>query len=216
MTGRHPGEARGLLAGLAVAEVLLAAALAALSSAAHGAGPLRGDLAFVEWLQSLPGWLEPVADAIRAVSGTQQVLAAGVVVALWSLWRRGWPVALMVAGLLATLSVVQPLLKDVVDRPRPDAALVDVLGSATSESFPSGHVLSSLVFYCSGAIAFSAGSRQRLRVLPPATGTVVFVAGLFANSYLGVHWPTDGAGGLLLASVMLLPAWAWAYRRAGP
>lgn len=194
-------------------EVVLCLALVALAVPAHEAGPLRGDLAFVEAVQSLPRWLEPLARGVRAATGTQVVLAFGTMLAPACWWSGKWREALMVTLLLVTLAVVQPGLKEVVDRPRPDPAIVDRQGEFSSTSFPSGHVLSGLVFYCSLALVLSGGRKRLLRTVPPATFVAASAFGLFANSYLGVHWPTDAAGSALTAAILLLPAWAWQYRR---
>lgn len=104
------------------------------------------------------------------------------------------------AAVLITLSLasdlVAGLVKLVVERGRPEGAVVDVLFATDSFSFPSGHVVraTALVAVLAWLLA-----PPRFR-LPLAVGLAT-AAGLvmgYARVALGVHWPTDVLGGLFL------------------
>ena len=112
--------------------------------------------------------------------------------------------AVMALFAVAGASVVGGMVKLLVDRPRPDAVLVNVIEKLTDSSFPSGHVL----FYVSfvGFLWFLAftllkpGWRRTLALW--LFGATVALGGL-SRIYLGEHWPSDVLGAYLLGSIWL-------------
>lgn len=114
-------------------------------------------------------------------------------------YGRGWPeaaVALAVSTVgAAVLANVDKLL---VGRARPP---VEHLEHVVSESFPSGHSTQASAFY--GALLLIFLARR-----PPgwaAAGAVVALTALVAaialsRVYLGVHYPSDTIGGVLLGA----------------
>lgn len=187
-------------------------------AAAFADGPLPGDVGVTRAVQELPAWLEAAARGVRALTTTEAILIAGFVLAavLYGARLRGVAVALA-AGLIV-LPLVQGGVKDAVDRPRPDSTEVDVRDDWTSESYPSGHVLSGTYLYAFVALSPGMGARFTPRVRRGIRwGAIVLVAGnAVANVYMGVHWSTDVAGGLLfgggLACLALALEW---YLRGG-
>jgi membrane-associated phospholipid phosphatase len=185
----------GLLAGSIVLSVL---------AAQHDRLP--GDLDLAQRLQdsTFPG-LRP-SKFVRMMTTTQVVLGTGGAVAV-ALWLFGWrkQAVVLVAG-LATMALLQSGLKDLVDRPRPTADLVELRAGFSSPSFPAGHVMSPTVLY--GFLLYLA-----LALRLPVAGRVVVVgwsAFLLAltgpaNVYVGVHWPSDVLGGYAWGAVLLLP-----------
>ncbi len=119
-----------------------------------------------------------------------------------------WVVDRRRAGLLFLLILVSGLLntsaKLLVHTPRPDPALVRVLDlrpyRSGSNAFPSGHAQNAVVFWF--YLADWIG-RRGLRVL--ALTIVALIS--FSRLYLGVHFPIDIIGGLMLggAIIALLP-----------
>lgn len=185
----------GLLAGCIVLSVL---------AAQHARLP--GDLGLTQRLQDsfFPGL--GLSKFVRLVTTTQVVLGTGgaVAVALWLLgWRR--QAVLLAVGLVA-LPLLQSGLKDLVDRPRPTADLVELRAGFSSPSFPSGHVMSPTLLY--GFLLYlTMALRLPLALRAALTGWSAFVLVLAgpANVYLGVHWPSDVAGGYAWGAVLLLP-----------
>lgn len=184
---------------LVSALVAMMAGAIALSVAVAVDDVLGGELRVLRELQTwsfLGGWF---ADAVRFVTTTQVVTVCGAVavVALWLVGERRAAVALGVAVIV--LQVLQPSIKEIVDRPRPADDVVDIRGSITSPSFPAGHVMSPTALY-----GFLAGLALLRPAWPPAlraailllTVALLVVSGL-VNLYLGVHWPTDVLGGWL-------------------
>ena len=133
-----------------------------------------------------------------------------IVLATLLLWRvnRRWALALPV--IMTGAWAIQIVAKWSANRPRPN---LDPWG------FPSGHVLSLVVFF--GLIAYliatASRRRRRWRLLACAVcvGTVAVVA--FSRLYLDKHWLSDLAGGLTVGmAYLLLVIWVvevvWAVR----
>lgn len=191
-----------------LATLLLAAAGTALALVVVAAeGPLSGEVWSTRQVQRLPGFLEPLADANRAVTTTWVVLTAGTAAALAFAVRRDLWMAVVVAALLVATPVCQAGIKDVVDRPRPTDEQVEVRAGYTSPSFPAGHVMSPAAVYGFGALLLWRTGRPRLRRGAVAVGAFLLLS-CWANVYLGVHWPTDVLGGLLFGGALAcLAAW---------
>jgi undecaprenyl-diphosphatase len=193
------------------------AAASSLSALAAADDRLPADLRLTTWVQDWPWPSEPISEAIRVVTSTEVVVVAGVVVAVGLVALRRPGDAIACALLFAVLPAVQRGVKAVVDRPRPDGSLVEIRGSATSPSFPSGHVMSGTVLFA--ALAVLIWTLPLRRAWKTAATIVLFVSAVvngFANVYEGVHWPSDVAGGYLWAAVLVLPFAAWTGRLYRP
>jgi undecaprenyl-diphosphatase len=136
------------------------------------------------------GWLDPVFVGLSYAGSYGVVwLAIGIAVAV-SLRRPGIALAVPLVVVAADLSATG--IKHAVGRPRPAAALggIDALmGSPSSSSFPSGHA----------ATSFAAAVVLALAV--PRLAPLVFclaAAIAFSRLYVGVHYPSDVAGGAVL------------------
>ncbi len=191
---------------------LLAAAVA-LSFWCASSDRLPGDLWLTRRVQDLPGWFEPAAEAIRAATTTWLVVLLGVGVAVVaSVAFRRWSWLWFVAGMLL-IPPVQALIKNLVDRPRPDPDLVERRAGFTSESFPSGHVLGStaLVILCACVVASVLPKGWQRIAAWSVAAALALVSGL-ANVYEGVHWPSDVLGGYLWAAAFVFGSWLLAER----
>ena len=83
-------------------------------------------------------------------------------------------------------------------------------GGALGNSFPSGHMVRTVVAY--GLIAFVVrrlAPSRAARALAIPLATLVIVAMVFDRLYLDVHWESDVIGGLLLGAIGLLSATVW-------
>ena len=160
-------------------------------------GPLPGEVAYIRGLQDLGEPVPSIAEFARTTMGTTGALIVMIVPAVWAVGRfRAHGLCAVVVALLVML-VVQPAMKEIVDRPRPTTAQVDVRAAHTSKSFPSGHSMSTTVVW--GALAGFAWQRRR-RALA-ALALVPIVLTFVASGVQGVHWPTDAIGGTLLGAL---------------
>ncbi len=116
------------------------------------------------------------------------------------------------------LRFAQPLIKDVVDRPRPAGDLVDRRAGFDSESFPSGHMMSACVLCAMlAAIVWTLPLPRWSQAGVTAVLVVAVILNGASSVYLGLHWPGDILGGVLWALVIVIPsATALAAFRSAP
>lgn len=180
---------------------VLSAVLVALTVAvvAHP-GPLPGEVGYVRWLQARGEPLATIADVVRTTTGTEAGVVVAIVFALF-LGRRSGRAAFSAVGVaVVVMLAVQPIYKEIVDRPRPDATQVEVRAEHTSKSFPSGHSLSTTTVW--GAAAGVAWTRRR-RVWAAAAAVPVVLTGV-SSAVQGVHWPSDALAGTIIGGVAAL------------
>ena len=135
--------------------------------------------------------LTGLGDAI----GLIPLIALGMLL-LWRVSRR-WALAL--PFLMAGAGVLQYTTKWAMNRPRPDD---------TPWGFPSGHVLSLVVFFglAIWLVATSSRRRRRWRIAAAVVCTAAVAAVAFSRLYLDRHWLSDLAGGLMAGMAYLLLA----------
>jgi undecaprenyl-diphosphatase len=168
-----------------------------------------GDLRIAREVQAWPQPVGAFADPIRAITTTELVVVVGVLLAIGLAAMRRRREAITCALLFVALPLVQRVVKVLVDRPRP-GDLLEMRGSATSPSFPSGHVMSGTVLFVAlAALTWLCPMPASVRLACGALCAALAVAGGIANVYEGVHWPSDVLGGYLWAAVLLVP-FAWA------
>lgn len=123
---------------------------------------------------------------------------------LWLLWRNehflfwAWAASNIGGGIL------QRVLKTTVHRDRPQYAAAYLHGQ--SYSFPSGHTMSaticwSLMVVCAG-LSLGWHGRRRLRLYFVSTTIIVLIG--FSRLYLGVHYPSDVVGGLIIGTAWVV------------
>jgi membrane-associated phospholipid phosphatase len=122
-----------------------------------------------------------------------------IVIASFVLWRvsRRWAIALPV--LMLGTGGLQWLAKWAANRPRPNE---------TPWGFPSGHVLSLVVFFglMIYLVATASRRRRRWRLLASFVCLVAVAAVAFSRLYLDKHWLSDLGGGLSIGLAYLLLA----------
>ena len=126
----------------------------------------------------------------------------GLVFALVYAWRRGWLVFGAWLAALVGSEVLDYALKRVVHRAPPVFPVPFV--TASSFSFPSGHVVGAVVGY--GMIAyyiFCLTPSRLWRTLAVVVAAAVVLAVGFSRLYLGLHFFSDVVGGLAAGAVWL-------------
>lgn len=113
--------------------------------------------------------------------------------------------AIIIVALSAVSSILNGVIKLIVERPRPTAKLVDILYAVGGQSFPSGHVMSYVAFF---GLLFSLGlillRRDRwwhytILIIP---ALLVILVGP-SRIYLGDHWASDVVGAYMIGGVLL-------------
>ncbi len=154
------------------------------------------DRSLFVWINDLPhpSWLVFVMTTVSTITiGSTLWLLLALAAALLGNPSGGFRAALAV---LCTAVVVGGVLKPGVARERPSLALdgvaVYTVDPSDSRSFPSGH-----------AAGAAAGAYGLSRAWPSASPLLWVTAAIVAVSrpYLGVHYPLDIVGGLLVGLV---------------
>ncbi len=181
----------------------------ALSVLAARATSLPGDEALLRWWQARPFPGQGPSEAIRAVTTTQVVLAAGAVVALSLAFMGRRREAVILVLLLVALPLLQWGVKEAVGRPRPGPPLAELRASYASPSFPAGHVMSPTAVYAYLlGLALAGAWPLPLKALVAAWSAGIILAAGPPNLWLGVHWPSDILGGWAWGLALALPALA--------
>jgi undecaprenyl-diphosphatase len=132
-----------------------------------------------------------IARVLTFLGEPTVLIGAGAVVALWLWWRKQHRLAIVLLLIVLVGRGLTEAQKYWIARARPD--LEPHLVVVQTSSFPSGHAISSMIFYLTLALALTAGTRWH-RV---AAGAAILLSLLIGASrvMLGVHWPSDVIGG---------------------
>ncbi|MEA3275410.1 MAG: VTT domain-containing protein [Pseudomonadota bacterium] len=154
----------------------------------------------------------PPADHLMAVfsrlADLPVILPLVLVVWGWLLWRderrhANYWLAAGAFGLLAG-----PLLKILLQVPRPDIGLTGL----SPWAFPSSHVLRATVVYGFLAVSLASSMTPTWRWLPYVWATLVTVSVAISRLYFGAHWLTDVLGSFTLG-LAWVAALGLAFRR---
>jgi undecaprenyl-diphosphatase len=198
-------------------EAAFAAALliyAVLAVLANRYAYFTWDLELARWIQSInfPGFHRLMKSISLAGNGSIPFVLVLLTAIVMVVARLRIEAGILSIG-AALGSILDTLLKEISDRPRPASSLVQVLGHYTKESFPSGHVFFYVEFF--GFLLFLS-----LLYLKPGWRRAIVLTILIllialvgvSRVYLGAHWPSDVAGAYLGGGI-----WLWimiaVYRR---
>jgi len=131
-----------------------------------------------------------------------------VVLAMALLFFVGLKKEAIKTALLAAASATSgSLIKSFIDRPRPDATLVDVKAILNDKSFPSLHVMLFTAFF--GYMFYLAIFKVKTAWIKTliATASMILILSIgFSRIYLGAHWASDVLGGYILGAIFLFIA----------
>jgi len=155
---------------------------------------------------ALQGLSSPVLDAVMiliTMLGQEPFVALLYAVSFWC-WGKRW--GLRAAGLLLASLIVNEILKRAVAEPRPFVTYPAIVPrvAVASLSFPSGHAQTSAAFW--STVAW----RARRRAVTAVCAAIVLLVS-FSRVYLGVHYPHDVIGGIVVG-LAVAAAWAAALR----
>lgn len=169
-------------------------------------GPLAIDRSIYDAMSTLRNPLADRLMASLAAIGDAQVLAPAAAVALaWLLWRRRWIAAAHWLGALVFGLALTAWLSAMVEMPRPPTA-------PSGFGFPSIAVTMTTITFGFFAVLIARELPGRRRLWPYLLAGVAVTLLGFSRLYLGAHWLSDIAGGVLFGVAWLL-ALGIAYRR---
>ena len=188
-------EFTSLMAILAVASFVLISYTVIVNGAP---GPTPGDTTAIEIAEQLRvDWLTNFAKVFTDLGSTALTGALAFVAAVLLIARRRWAEFWVLLGGVVLIFAGVHVIKDMVDRPRPEGRLIGVSGS----SFPSAHAAYS-TFYVWLAVTIVMRLRPGM-----ARGALVVIAGIVLTAlvglsrvYLNVHYLSDVSAGWALGA----------------
>ena len=140
-----------------------------------------------------------IAEILTTAGSFPLLAPLSVAVVVLRRWNR--PADDIALVVIAAGSAALPwLVKLIVARPRPT---FEHLQQLSSLSFPSEHTTQAAAIYLTIAILLSKGLNRGLRELVIVLALLIAVVVAWSRVYLGVHYPSDVAAGLILG-------WSWA------
>ncbi|MCC8360407.1 phosphatase PAP2 family protein [Salinimicrobium sediminilitoris] len=185
--------------------VVLILLFISLSALVYFFPPTFIDIKISKEIQDEHGAIENLMIFISWFGGTIKVLSLSLGAACVFYFMKYVKEALFIASTML-VSVVNYGFKLLIDRPRPDSSLVNILQDAEHHSFPSGHTSFYVVYF--GFLIFLMIylkiPKKRLRSLGIFICAFLIATIPFSRIYLGVHWVTDVIGGFVLGLIMLI------------
>lgn len=186
-----------LIAGavIAIAGTLVFAFLASL---VRGGVTQAFDEAVLGWIgRNRAPWMEPVVLEITFLGTALTVtVIVGIAAMFLALTRHKYSALLLLVATVGGI-VLNNVLKLFFDRPRPQVFAWGA--NVLSSSFPSGHAMSGAIVYAT--VAYLAARLQPewwMRVMTMVVAGVLILLIATSRLFLGVHYPSDVAGGLVI------------------
>lgn len=125
-----------------------------------------------------------------------------IIVCIFLFIKNKW-YGYILSGSYLLSGLVVFITKNMVARPRPLEALITI---PSSFSFPSGHTLTSIVFYMTLLYLMTENKEPVVKFIFSLLFSFLIVIVAFSRVFLGVHYFSDVIGGLLLGIPCLLCA----------
>jgi len=176
--------------------------LALLVSASLFGGPEnRFDVAAIHWLANIrhaQPQLTSIIVILTQLGSIYATLGLGLLASAWLATRKQYRAAFLLALTVMLERLTVDGLKMIVGRPRPGFDLHPVMTS--SSSFPSGHSANSMAAFVAVAVIVTPPAWRRFALISAICLSIV--VGL-TRVFLGVHWPSDVAGGWTLGLLIV-------------
>lgn len=153
-----------------------------------------------------PG-LVSVAEWFHVVGSPLVAVPVAIAVGVGFLVARKWDLALAWVAMIGSARITSTVVKLLVDRPRPEDALVH----ESSAAYPSGHAMVSGAAMAIGLAVLLGFIWPRRHTLFLWFGIVYAALMALSRTYLRVHWLTDVVAGLVLGVAFVLIVAALTY-----
>jgi undecaprenyl-diphosphatase len=146
----------------------------------------------------LPQWLDTIMVAMPWLGTNITLLPMTIVIVFVLLRSRRLHEAVYLAVVQIGSNSLNPAVKFLYERERP--SIVPRRGWYDWAAYPSGHAIASIAVLITLAVILYRikGWRWPAYVIAP-----LLMVSLFSRIYLGVHWPTDVIGGMLMGLTWL-------------
>jgi len=146
----------------------------------------------------LPQWLDTIMVAMPWLGTNITLLPMTIVIVFVLLRSRRLHEAVYLAVVQIGSNSLNPAVKFLYERERP--SIVPRRGWYDWAAYPSGHAIASIAVLITLAVILYRikGWRWPAYVIAP-----LLIVSLFSRIYLGVHWPTDVIGGMLMGLTWL-------------
>lgn len=141
---------------------------------------------------------DEIMIAITMLGDGAVLTVVSVAIVVWLAWRRAYRAAIAATIAIVAGKIFVPILKYGIQRPRP----TELYGGAEMFSFPSGHATMAMLIFGILAVLVSHSMGRWGRAVVYATCGIAVIAIAYSRVYLGAHWLSDVAGGLLFGAVM--------------
>ncbi len=182
--------------------LVFAALFAGLGAEVHDAGTLPTDQRVLHTIDDhTASWPVALPNDVSLLASEVVTGLVGLALAGWFFLRRRWLDAFLVAGAVGGYVVLTLLVKPLMARERP-VAFFRVPESGYG--FPSGHTLgATCLAFALGFLLWRSAARPALKALGTVALVVAVAAIALSRLILGVHYPTDVLGSLLLGTAWM-------------
>lgn len=142
---------------------------------------LNGIICFMEIITNFGDWFIPVL----------------ILLCIFLFIKNKWYFYLLSSSYFLA-GVLSFVTKYLINRPRPTVALIRI---PTSYSFPSGHTLTSIVFYLTLCYLITVNFKNYKRYLIMLLTLLLILIIALSRVYLGVHYFSDVIGGFILGTL---------------
>ena len=191
---------------LAMSAILAVAWLAqpSVNGLLHNDSVVQLDLTLLHWFRSHTTDSSDALFVFISLLGSPVAMVAVSIVGAALIYRQhAWRLLIVWIAATSGSSALTQVIKHMFNRPRPGGAEIFLHG--TSDSFPSGHAVGSMVVL--GLTVFILNSRHTMRngyALGVNVGLPMLIAAIgLSRLYLGVHYLTDVTAGFLIGGVWL-------------
>ncbi|MBX3000956.1 MAG: phosphatase PAP2 family protein [Caldilineaceae bacterium] len=162
-----------------------------------------------------PPWLGEMTRDFTALGGAGLQTMILTLVCGYLILIRKYNAMLLLISAIVGAWVLNSLLKELFERPRPD--LVPHGMMVYQASFPSGHAMSAAAFYLTlGVLLVRLHTRRHIQGYFMGAAILITVIVGISRIYLGVHWPSDVLAGWVMGGVWAILCWMltrWLQRR---